>query len=374
MREDHLTLNIQKKLSNRISLGNPVIVSIRKILGKRKILRKSFNSWALLCAGMLLLAACGNDQDAGPVSLEQENASIATDQQQEAAELLTIVDDTGEELVFTEQVERVACVVSFCIDMLAELGMEPIAIAEGGVRTIATEPEFYGEKGLSFTSISGSFFEPNLEDIIAAKPELVIGLKGVHDPLREGLSGIVPILLVNPVHYEQSIAWLQAVGQITGNKQEAMSATEQFLNKLEEAREMSPQSQRALVMYGSDVNFSIITDSGLGGSIMKEIADYPWQVNDPSEDPYGEGSIPYSLEKLLEGDPDAIFVQSYSFGPAGIPLSEQLAELPLWSKLKAVHSDRVIEVRSPVWGDGRGTRSLGIMLDEAMAVLYPELN
>ena len=33
--------------------------------------------------------------------------------------------------------------------------------------------------------IGGSFFEPNLEDIAAAQPDLVFGLGGVHDGLRE---------------------------------------------------------------------------------------------------------------------------------------------------------------------------------------------
>ncbi|WP_309119452.1 ABC transporter substrate-binding protein [Paenibacillus sp.] len=286
---------------------------------------------------------------------------------------LSIVDDTGEALTFAKPVERIACVVSLCIDLTAELGMEPIAIGESGVRTIAMQPEFYGEKGRSFASIGGSFFEPNVEDLVAAKPDLVIGLEGVHDALREGLSGIAPVLLVNPVSYSESVELLMAVGGVTGRTKEAQASADAFLAKLEEAKRKSPKDRKALIMYGSDVNFAIVTDSGLGGTVLREIAAYPWKVNDPSEDPFGEGAIPYSLEKLLAENPDAIFVESYSFQPGAKQLSEQLSQLPLWSELKAVQEGKVAEVRSPIWGDGRGTRSLGIMVDEAMAFLYPEL-
>jgi iron complex transport system substrate-binding protein len=342
---------------------------------------------ALLISALLVLSACsGAETDPQPEREHEErtDASRTEHSGEDASALegadagaadgtLSLVDDTGTELVFDRPVERVACVVSLCIDLMAELGMEPIAIGESGVRTIATQPEFYGERGLEFASIGGSFFEPNLEDLVTVKPDLVIGLKGVHDALREGLTGVAPILLANPASYSDSLALLEAVGRVTGKTVEAKAAADAFLAKLEAAKEASPKDEKALIMYGSDVNFAIVTDSGLGGTVMKEIADYPWKVTDPSEDPYGEGSIPYTLEKLLQENPDAIFVESYSYSPGTKPLSEQLAELPLWSELKAVRDDRVVEVRSPIWGDGRGTRSLGILIDEAMAFLYPEL-
>jgi iron complex transport system substrate-binding protein len=119
--------------------------------------------------------------------------------------------------------------------------------------------------------------------------------------------------------------------------------------------------------------FSIVTASNIGGTVLAEVTNYPWKVANPADDPYGEGSIPYSLEKLLIENPDVIFVESYSYSPGTKPLSEQLAESPIWSKLKAVQDKQVHEVRSPIWGDGRGTRSLGILLDEAVKIIYPDV-
>ncbi len=312
----------------------------------------------------------GNEAAADHAATGASASEAKAKSDEEGFEPLTLTDASGAELHFDKKVEKVACVVSLCVDILAELGMEPVAIAESGVRTIASQAEFYGDKGASFASIGGSFFEPNLEDLVIAAPELVIGLMGVHDALREGLGDVAPLYAANPKSYEESIGILKQIGDVTGRSAEAEAAIARFRGKLEQAKADSPHNKKALIMYGSDVNFAIVTDSGLGGTVLKERAEYPWKVGDPAEDPYGEGSIPYSLEKLLETNPDVIFVESYSFSPDTKPLSEQLSELPLWSKLKAVREGKVIEVRSPIWGDGRGTRSLGIMLDEAMEFLY----
>jgi len=328
----------------------------------------------------LILAGCANNgrQDGEKPQNEAAAGANETNSEADAApapfEPVTVIDASGQSITLDKPAEKVACVVSLCVDTLIELGMEPIAIAESGVRTIAASPEFYGSAGESIPSIGGSFFEPNLEDLVTADPDLVIGLQGVHDTLREGLSGVAPIVLLNPKNYEESIAALEMIGQLTGKGAEAAEAKRIFLDKLANAKDKAPMDTKAVILFGTDVNFSVVTATGLGGSVLREIAEYPWHVEKPEDDPYGEGSVMYSLEKLLIENPDVIFVESYSFGPNAQPVSEQLAASPLWSELKAVQQNQVHEVRSPIWGDGRGTRSLGIMLDEAMAILYPELH
>ncbi|MBD2868471.1 ABC transporter substrate-binding protein [Paenibacillus sp. IB182493] len=342
------------------------------------MLRRKSIWLVMLIAALLLLAACGSsggtgDDLTGAASSAPEESAAPETGTEQTFQPTTVTDDTGATIAIDKPVEKVACIVSLCVDVLAELGMEPSALAESGVRVIASSPEFYGSKGETFPSIGGSFFEPSLEDLVTSAPDLVIGLKGAHDTLREGLGGVAPLFLASPSHYNDSLRFLETIGQLTGKTEEAAAAKARFLDKLKAAGEKAPKDKKALIIFGSDVNFSVVTATGLGGTIMKEISDYPWKVEKPEDDPYGEGSVPYSLEKLLVEDPDVIFVESYSYAPDTKPVSEQLAESPLWSKLKAVQNGQVHEVRSPIWGDGRGTRSLGVMLDESLAILYPDL-
>ena len=286
---------------------------------------------------------------------------------------MSLTDSTGEVLDFTTRPVRVACLTEICPDILAELGLEPVAVND----PLSADPRFFGSRADGFRLIGGSFFEPSLEDIAASQPDLVIGLVGVHNGLREALRPIAPLYIVNPLTYEDSIHYLKEIGAVMGRPAEAEAAAQRFLSKLEDYRARSPKNRTALIMWGSDVNFGIDTEGALTGGLLAEVAGYPWP-NPPADQGgaggHASGGIQFSLEGVLSEDPDVIFVQTMAFpGFQPPPLGEQLAANPLWSELRAVQNGEVHEVSFSLWSTGRGTRSLGLVLDEAMPLLYPDL-
>lgn len=267
--------------------------------------------------------------------------------------------------------ERIVCVTEICVDILADLGLEPVAVAPGGVAPL---PAFFGERAQSFALIGGSFFEPSLEDIAAAKPDLVIGLAGVHEGLRDGLAAIAPLYIMGPRTYQDSIAYLKDIGRLTGREAEAAARAQAFEAKLAAYREKSPKNRTVLVMWGMDVNFGIDTAGSLVGSMLSELTNYPWPAPAPGSEGHASGGIQFSLEQVLAENPDVLFVQTYGFGPVPPePLSVQLAANPLWSEITAVKNNEVHEVSFAVWSTGRGLRSLTLVLDEAMPLIYPDV-
>lgn len=336
---------------------------------------------------LLLLAGCGKAGEEDVTSSLTDTASTADttdpsnepsssdkDSQDDAStsgskqKNIAITDSTGAPLELPENVERVACLTEICVDSLAELGLQPVAVVPD---SIAFQPEFFGDKASSFVQIGGGFMEPSLEDIAMAKPDVVVGLKGTHDMLRDGLNNIAPLYIVDVKTYEDSVAFLEMMGGWTGKEAEAAAAKERFLDKIDDYKQQSPNNRSALIMYGADVNFGIDTEGSLVGSLLAELTPYPWPA--PAEDGgHQAGGMAYSLEKVLETDPDHIFIETFSFAADAPSLSEQFAANPLWSKLKAVKDDHFTEVRTAIWANGRGTRSLGIVLDEAMSTLYPD--
>ena len=283
---------------------------------------------------------------------------------------ISLTDSTGEELTFTTRPVRVACLTEICPDIMAELGLEPVAIND----PLSTDPRFFGNRADEFRVIGGSFFEPSLEDIAAAEPDLVIGLGGVHDGLRDALRPIAPLYIVNPLTYEDSINYLKEIGAAMGRSAEAEEAAQRFLSKLEDYRARSPKDRTALVMYGSDVNFGIDTEGALTGGLLAEVTGYPWPKPPPDQGGHASGGMQFSLEGVLSVDPDVIFIQTIAFpGFQPPPLAEQLADNPLWGELRAVRNGEVHEVSFSLWSTGRGTRSLGLVLDEAMPLLYPDV-
>lgn len=318
--------------------------------------------WTLVIGLAIVLAGCGGESQ----NASQQGKEGADHKESNA---IVVADVTGVELEFEKEITRIACLTEICVDSLAELGLEPIAATVGG---IASLPEFFGEDATSFQTIGGSFLEPNLEDIAAAQPELVIGLQGTHEGLREGLKDIAPLFITQPKTYVESVEFLEMMGELTGRKAEAEAAGKKLLDKLEAYKDLSPKDKSALIMYGSDVNFGIDTAGSLVGSMLAEVTEYPWPA--PAADGgHQAGGMAYSLEKVLETDPDWIFVETFSFGDDAPSLSEQFKANPLWAKLQAVQQEQIVEVRTAIWASGRGTRSLGIVLDEAMQILYPDV-
>src|SRR3954469_9271930 len=147
----------------------------------------------------------------------------------EKQESMVVVDETGTEVAFKKTPKRIGCLTEICVDTLYQLGLEPVAVSAGG---ITTESEFFGEEGKSFATIGGSFFEPNLEDIYSNELDLVVGLGGVHDGLRESLKGSVPLYITSPNTYKESLKFVIEFGKILGKEEEAKKVTDQFKDKL----------------------------------------------------------------------------------------------------------------------------------------------
>jgi iron complex transport system substrate-binding protein len=163
------------------------------------------------------------------------------------------------------------------------------------------------------------------------------------------------------------------MGRMTGRSQQAETSTRKFLDKMADYKAKSPNNKVPLLVFGRDINFSIFTSGSLFGSVLSEVTNYPWpppgpgDVTAPDQEP---GSLQYSLEKVLEKDPDVLLIESF---PGGKTMSEQLSANPIWSQLKAVKNHQVYEVPISLYVFGRGTRSLSLALDDAMSKIYPEV-
>ncbi len=316
-----------------------------------------FRIIAILCI-MVGLAACGG-------SPSNTGSSQAT-----GTSNLTFTDATHTTVTLSKQPTRIACLVSLCEDILAAIGLAPVAVND----KLGQDPAFFGNKAKSFSVIGGAFFSPNVEDIAKATPDLVIGLANVHENLRDALKPIAPLYIMNPTSFNASLAYLKDIGRLTGRSERANKAAQNFLNKLAAYKAKSPMNKSLLLIYGSDVNFNIFTTASLPGSMLSQVTSYPWPAPGAGTTPASDhepGAIAYSLEKILATDPDVIFVASLTAASGTQSLSAQLQSNPVWSHLKAVKNNQVYEVNPSYYIFGRGTISLGLALGDAMTKLYP---
>ncbi|MFF9063597.1 ABC transporter substrate-binding protein [Streptomyces sp. NPDC014882] len=314
-------------------------------------------SWLTAAVAGSVLIGCGSAPDGSASGKTGPTAKIEVGVEPiRAATELT--DVNGVKISLEKQPERIVCLFALCDDILTELGIVPTATNSA----LLAHPGFLGESGAKKVDVvPGGFIAPEVEAILSHKPDLVIGLGDTHGKLAPALKGATTFWAMQPETWEDSVGYLRDAAALTGRTVEGEKAERAFRLKLAKA-EKTPSDKTALIIYGSDENFGVAAPGGdVTAGLFPKIADYPWKSRGV------EGS--YSLEEILVQEVDVLFVETMSFGGADGKLSEKLAKNPLWSKIPAVRNGDVHEVNSEVWAKGRGTRSMGIVLDEATAVL-----
>ncbi len=280
---------------------------------------------------------------------------------------LAVTDATGELVTLEAPAVRVVCLTGLCVDTMFVLGIKPVAAND----LLHRDPAYWGPDENEIGPVSGSFFEPSLEDIAVANPDIVIGLGGVHDGLRAGLESIAPLFIVNPVGVEGMLAHVAEIGILLGMQEEAEHAVEAFESRLEAYVSGVTAKRSVMVVYGSDVNIGADTVCTPAVDALAHASVYPEEFSGCDvHQPFPS----FSVEQLLGIDPDVIFVQTYGFGPTPPePVSEQLVDHVIWKELAAVQNGEVHEVDFFIWGTSRGINGTNFVLDEAMPKIYPEV-
>ncbi|WP_172799613.1 ABC transporter substrate-binding protein [Leptolyngbya sp. O-77] len=266
--------------------------------------------------------------------------------------------------------ERIVCLTATGIDILAELGLEPVGYLAQG---IADRPEFFGDRAQQFTSV-GSWMLPNLKAIRTLQPDLILGWRFPHRLYQHWLRQIASTYLMSGSGYDIALARLRDVARLTGRDTVAETAIQQLETQIETYRTAIPANlqKTVLMMGGSTLNllsrrFIIETDVGTMGSLLQQLTHYPWI--EPAGKRMEPGLMTVSLDRIVQSNPDVIFVQTYP--PSTAPLSQQLTNNPRWKRLKAVQTGQVHEV-DQFWHSGNGTHIMQIMLSQLMPLIYPE--
>ncbi|MFV0137606.1 ABC transporter substrate-binding protein [Streptomyces sp. HMX87] len=308
-----------------------------------------------------VLTGCGGAADTSAESAAANGdakAGVTDVTVEPIEETRRLTDARGVTVSLEKKPERIVCLVALCDDILTELGIVPVATNS----RLLAHPKFLGkEKAERVAVVPGGFIAPEVEAILSHKPDLVIGLEDTHGKLAPALKGATTFWPVQPAKWQDSVGYLRDVAALTGRTAQGEKAEKAFRTKLAEA-ERHKSDKTALIIYGSDENFGVATPgTDVAAGLMPKLAEYPWKSRGV------EGS--YSLEEILAQGVDVLFVETMSFGEPDGKLSEKLAENPLWGKIPAVENGDVHEVDAEVWAKGRGTRSLGLVLDEARAAL-----
>lgn len=314
----------------------------------------------------LVLTACGGQPTPAAATAPAVQPTTAPT---EAGQALSIVDGTGQTLTFDAPPQRIICLYSRCMETLAALGVEPLAIAPWSFMVALAENPQYFEQPNEIVVLKDAGGDVDLEEIAALEPDLVLGW----EEIRTGLDGIAPVYVVSDEmdSYQESLEEIREFAALLGREAQAEASIAAFEDRLAAYQQLAPKDRS--VMYVGGTQNEIYVRDGESGTcnLFKEVAECAW----PDPENAATWSFVTSMEGLLEFNPDVILLESWDADyPDTEALLAVLAENPLWQELAAYQNDRIFPVVSDAKDlDGMGTIGGSRLLDNYLPLIYPEV-
>ncbi len=304
-------------------------------------LRRSLLLLLVLPAALLtglIATACGGDDDdeaATPTPAAQQTEPAASPTAA-AAYPVSVTDMLGRRVEIKAEPKTIVAVSPTAVELVYAAG-----------KTVAGRPSTanYPPEAQSATPV-GTAYQPNLEAILALKPDLVIADSVIHaqPALRQPLEGLpVPVIFAGANSYQQVLDALRLVGT-------ALNATEATNRVIADIEKALADARKALegknvtavaILSDRDQTLYAAKSTSYTGDILKELG-----IRNPADALPDAGPFPgyatISSEKLVEFNPDYIFAITPAPPPAP-RLANLIPTIPPFRGLKAVTSNHVVD-------------------------------
>ena len=287
-----------------------------------------------LCAA-LLLAGC-TAQTAVESTASPEAAAPAVSSPEAAAETLTFTDDLDREVTVPVQPQRVAVLLGSYADVWC--------LAGGQDSLVAAADDAWTDFDLNLSdevANLGSLMEPNLEELIAAAPDLVIASSNTTSNV-ELLSSLeelgVPTIYFGVNSFTDYLEMLDVCTQITGQPQNYQTYGLDVQAQVDKAKAQNDGSAPTVLLLRSASTSCKVKNSK--GTVLGEILADLGAVNIADSDTSLLEDL--SLERIIADDPEYIFVvfQGSDQAAAQKTLDAALTSNPAWDTLSAVQNGR----------------------------------
>jgi iron complex transport system substrate-binding protein len=253
--------------------------------------------------------------------------------------------------------QRVVVLTNEATDMALALGVTPI----GAVKSWQGTPYYdYIEDQLTDVPVVGDEFQPNLEQIVALKPDLIIGSKVRQEQVYDKLSAIAPTVFSETL----GATWkdnLQLYAKAFNQEAEAEALLTDWDQRVENLKaqlgENSPTVSLVRFLPGTA---KIYYEQSFPGQIVAEVGlpRPPVQQKDKFAEEIG-------LESIENIEADHLFYFTYNEGDnKGEEVKNQWFSHPLWQNLEVVQNQRVYEVSDAEWTSSSGILAANQVLDD----------
>ena len=252
----------------------------------------------------------------------------------------TFTDAIGQEITVNNPQRVVSLMGSF----------SEIWVLAGGADTlVGTSHDTVDNRDLGLPddiAIVGTYQNPNIEEILALNPDLVLLSSETtrtdsHVALKDALNGAgITAAYFSVTHFEDYLNMLKICSDITGNPEayqtNGVAVQERITKIIADNKLETAPSVLLMVTYSGGIRAQ--SSDTMTGRMLSDLGcsnildDYPSMLQD------------FSVEKIIEVDPDYIFVipMGNDDALAQKNLKENVESNPAWNSLTAVVNDRYI--------------------------------
>lgn len=278
----------------------------------------------LICTLLLLVSGC-----------QPKNAATTGQTATTGNSFAVLTDGAGRKVTLSQKPQRVVVLSPSLMEMID---------AAGG--TVVGRPDAKTEQvpeGMRKVASVGHVYNVNIEKVVSLKPDLVIGNVKQHEKFRDILeSNHIPVIYLQPKTYDEVKACFAVIGQVYGTKDVVDKKIAAMDRSIDEIRSNLPKTQEKIViLHATPSNVSVELENSIAGCVAKMLG----FTNVASGSKAIDGKpdkTPYSMEALVEKDPDVLFITSMGdHAKIEARLKKDVQGNPAWNSLRAVKNGKV---------------------------------
>ncbi|WP_019880120.1 ABC transporter substrate-binding protein [Succinispira mobilis] len=204
----------------------------------------------------------------------------------------------------------------------------------------------------------GIIHSPDVEKILALKPDLVLG---IDIPFHHNLIDIlakadIPIIINSLDKYEDVLQTLDFYGELTNKKSLAAQKKQAIETQYQQilAQIQGEKVPKSLIIWGSPASFSMATNKSFSGDLVNRLGG--GNIAD-AENKLNTAFVPLSMEYITAKDPEVIFLITHGSEEKVLAkFRQELSTNPIWQNISAVKNTRVYQLPAPLFSVNPGTQ------------------
>ncbi|WP_294156816.1 ABC transporter substrate-binding protein [uncultured Selenomonas sp.] len=274
---------------------------------------------------LLIFAGCGGAPQGASSSSASSSASSS---------FATINDAMGRTVVLDKKPERIVVTSASFLEPLHEVGGDVVGRPDSKTQM----PDFAKDK-----ASVGKVYQIDTEKVLACEPDLVIINKGMNEKLAPTLeeSGIKTIV-VDMKSYDDVKNMVGIFAQVTGEKEKGEALVKSMDEKIATVVDKMPKTKhRVAILHSTNQGLTVQLDGSIAGSVTKMLG---WENVAANDTPLEKNpdAAPYSLETLVQQNPEIIFVTSMGkIEEIKSSMEQTIADNPAWQTIPAIQQKKL---------------------------------